>query len=138
MNSLARVSRRMLGPSLLNPVFHMKDRCLRSFQALTLPSPRSFRLFSPPFRGTFQLSLAVLVCYRSRNVFSLGGRCPPSSLTTQGKVLRNIITSYHIFAYGAITLYGLPFQVSSACYDRRYVIMSKTPHLSLVTQRDSV
>jgi len=44
-------------------------------------SPPGFRLFSPPFRGAFQLSLTVLVRYRSRDVFSLGGWCPPTSRT---------------------------------------------------------
>ena len=35
--------------------------------------PPDFRLFSPPFRGAFQLSLTVLVHYRSQDIFSLGG-----------------------------------------------------------------
>ena len=42
-------------------------------------SPAGFRLFSLPFRGSFQLSLTVLVRYRTRDVFSLGGWCPPAS-----------------------------------------------------------
>ena len=42
-------------------------------------SPPGFRLFSLPLRGAFQLSLTVLVRYRSRDVFRVGGRCPPPS-----------------------------------------------------------
>ena len=38
-----------------------------------LLSPAGFRYFSLPVRGAFQLSLTVLVRYRSRDVFSLGG-----------------------------------------------------------------
>ena len=55
-----------------------------SFQWSILPglarlSPPGFRLFSPPSRGAFQLSLTVLVRYRSRNVFRVGSRCLPAS-----------------------------------------------------------
>lgn len=45
----------------------------------TLLSPPGFRLFSPPSRGAFQLSLTVLVRYRSRDVFRVGSRCLPAS-----------------------------------------------------------
>ena len=38
-----------------------------------------FRLFSPPFRGTFQFSLALLVRYRSRDVFRIGRLYLPAS-----------------------------------------------------------
>ena len=40
-----------------------------------------FRLFSPPFRGTFQLSLALLLHYRSRDVFRIGRLYLPASRT---------------------------------------------------------
>jgi hypothetical protein len=36
----------------------------------------SFRL---PSRGAFQLSITLLLRYRSRDMFSLGGKCPPNS-----------------------------------------------------------
>jgi hypothetical protein len=36
----------------------------------------SFRL---PSRGAFQLSITLLLRYRSRDMFSLGGKCPPDS-----------------------------------------------------------
>ena len=32
-----------------------------------------------PSQGTFQLSITLLLRYRSRDMFSLGGRCPPTS-----------------------------------------------------------
>lgn len=70
---------------------------------------------SLPFRGTFHLSLTVLVHYRSLRVLSLRGWSP------------RIRTGYHVsrgtwdspsrlssFAYGAITLCGSSFQTSSA------------------------
>src|SRR5947208_3092652 len=37
---------------------------------------RGFRIFWPPSRGAFHLSLTVLVRYRSPGVFSLGGWSP--------------------------------------------------------------
>src|SRR3989442_15930425 len=46
--------------------------------------PPDFRHFSLPFRGTFQLSLAVLVRYRSWDVFSRGSCFLPDSRTQTG------------------------------------------------------
>ena len=40
---------------------------------------RWFHVFSPPFRGAFQLSLTLLMRYRSRGVFRVRGSCPRSS-----------------------------------------------------------
>ena len=40
---------------------------------------RWFHVFSPPVRGAFQLSLTLLLCYRSRGVFRVRGSCPRSS-----------------------------------------------------------
>ena len=82
VNSPARVSRRKArlrsSPLVLSgrPDFLQGDSLLSSRATL---SPPGFRLFSPPFRGTFQLSLTVLVRYRSRDVFSLGSWCLPAS-----------------------------------------------------------
>src|SRR3989338_5999868 len=45
----------------------------------TYPSSTGFRVFSTPGTDTFQLSLAVLVRYRSRRMFRIGGSWPPSS-----------------------------------------------------------
>ena len=72
-------------------------------------------LFHSPHRGAFHLSLTVLVHYRSLEVFSLGRwtpllptglACPVVLRTSGGRVL--------VFAYGALTLFGLPSQCSSA------------------------
>jgi hypothetical protein len=38
-----------------------------------------FRLFSPPFRGTFQRSFALLMRYRSQDVFRIGSLYLPAS-----------------------------------------------------------
>ena len=35
--------------------------------------------FNLPIQGTFQLSITLLLRYRSRDMFSLGGGCPPDS-----------------------------------------------------------
>jgi hypothetical protein len=54
-------------------------RPLRSLGTSCGLSSVGFRLFSPPFRGTFQLSLALLVRYRSRVVFRIGRLYLPAS-----------------------------------------------------------
>ena len=54
----------------------LRDSCLWGRAILSLPG---FRLFSPPARGAFQLSLTVLVRYRSWDVFRVGRRCLPAS-----------------------------------------------------------
>ena len=55
-----------------------------------IPYPPGFRLFSPPARGAFQLSLTVLVRYRSWDVFRVGRPMPPRfPRDIQRTVLRN-------------------------------------------------
>jgi hypothetical protein len=54
-------------------------RPLRSLGAACGLSSAGFRLFSPPSRGTFQRSLALLVHYRSRDVFRIGRLYLPAS-----------------------------------------------------------
>ena len=106
-------------------------------------------LFHSPIRGTFHLSLTVLVHYRSRKIFSLGRRS--SRLLSRLHVARD--TCLHllkaggvmmaeqnlILIYGAITLSGCPFQVpsnnkiflpSSDCslFARRYLGNHKLKH----------
>ena len=71
---------------------------------------------SLPFRGAFHLSLTVLCAIGRQRVFSLGGWSPrlPTgfhvSRGTQGIRYRPCLP----FAYAAVTLYGGPFQTSSA------------------------
>ena len=54
-------------------------RPLRSLGTTCGLSSVDFRLFSPPFRGTFQRSLALLMRYRSRDVFRIGSLYLPAS-----------------------------------------------------------
>ena len=72
-------------------------------------------LFHSAHRGSFHLSLTVLVHYRSSRVFSLGRWTSqlPTGLACP-VVLRNTGQSLPVFAYGTVTLCGLPFQYSSA------------------------
>ncbi len=55
------------------------SRRLRSLGAACGLSSAGFRHFSPPFRGTFQFSLALLLHYRSRDVFRIGRLFLPDS-----------------------------------------------------------
>ena len=68
-------------------------------------------LFHSPHRGSFHLSLTVLVRYRSSSVFSLGGWSPllPTRLACR-VVLRLPARSPTPFAYGTLTPSGRPFQ----------------------------
>ena len=79
-------------------------------------------LFHSPIRGTFHLSLTVLVHYRSRKIFSLGRRSSrlPTSLHVASStcprprmVKGNDDRLIYPFVYGAITLFGCPFQAPS-------------------------
>lgn len=54
-------------------------RPLRSLGTSCGLSSVDFKLFSPPFRGTFQRSLALLLHYRSRDVFRIGSLYLPAS-----------------------------------------------------------
>lgn len=82
VNSLARVSTRTAGrrsPPLILP---RRRGFFWGGSSLSRPaglSPPGFRLFSLPVRGSFQLSLTVLVRYRSWDVFRIGSRCLPDS-----------------------------------------------------------
>ena len=77
-NSPARVSRRKVRRWILSslPPSLPRGGLRRGLLRLTPVWPAGFRLFSTPSRGSFQLSLTVLVRYRSRRVFRVGGLCP--------------------------------------------------------------
>ena len=69
-------------------------------------------LFHSAHRGSFHLSLTVLVHYRSSRVFSLGKwspRFPTRFLVSRGT--QETRQSQPIFGYGTVTLSGLPSQV---------------------------
>src|ERR671917_500274 len=62
---------------------------------------------SLPLRGTFHLSLTVLVHYRSPLVFSLAGWSPRIQSGFHVSGFTQVPTrSRSSFAYGAVTLYG--------------------------------
>ena len=71
---------------------------------------------SLPFRGSFHLSLTVLVRYRSPRVFSLGRWSSrfPTGFHVSRSTQEHRRGSPHPFAYGAFTRYGRPFQDRSA------------------------
>jgi hypothetical protein len=88
----------------------------RSFRALSLHRRLISGSFNLPSQGAFQLSITLLLRYRSRVMFSLGGGCPPDSreisdprYSRTGHVLSHL-------KHGTITLLGPPFQES--CYMR--------------------
>jgi hypothetical protein len=72
---------------------------------------------SLPSRGTFHLSLTVLVRYRSPGIFRLTGGPARFTRDFSGPVLLGIhLWSCVRFVYGALTLYGRPFQCRSTTH----------------------
>lgn len=72
-NSLARFSKRTRGHC--STAF----RPLRRFHASRHLWPHGFRFFSLPVKGALQLSLTLLLRYRSQDVFRVRGWCPRNS-----------------------------------------------------------
>ena len=77
-------------------------------------------LFHSPRRGSFHLSLTVLMRYRSSRVFSLGWWTTQLRTTLAWIVLLRILAAAFSYAYGTLTPYGRPSQilrlkVSAAC-----------------------
>ncbi len=68
-------------------------------------------LFHSPRRGSFHLSLTVLMRYRSSRVFSLGGWTPQFHTMLACIVLLRILATTLNCAYGTLTLYGRPSQI---------------------------
>ena len=67
-------------------------------------------LFHSPRRGSFHLSLTVLLRYRSSRVFSLGGWTPLLHTMLACIVLLRILAIAFAYAYGTLTLCGWPSQ----------------------------
>ena len=117
IHSPARFSKRTARPWTLFLVLpsregFLRNSCLWGRAILSLPG---FRLFSPPAKGAFQLSLTVLVRYRSWDVFRVGRPMPPRfPRDIQPTVLRDTPKTQVSYAYGTFTLYGAPFQATSA------------------------
>ena len=72
--------------------------------------------FSAPFRGTFQLSLTVLVHYRSWEIFSLRYYFHLYSLPTAKDSYSGYDKILYYFAYGGITHFAGTFQNTSAVF----------------------
>ena len=68
-------------------------------------------LFHSPRRGSFHLSLTVLMRYRSSRVFSLGGWTPQIHTMLASIVLLRILAAAFSYAYGTLTLSGRPSQI---------------------------
>ena len=69
-------------------------------------------LFHSPRRGSFHLSLTVLMRYRSSIVFSLGGWSPQFRTMLASIVLLRILAAAFSYAYGALTLFGSTSQLT--------------------------
>ena len=87
---------------------------------------------SLPSRGSFHLSLTVLLAIGHWVVFRLGGWAPrlPTGFHVSGGTLDPLRYKLH-FAYGTFTLFGRSFQTSSAILFR-LCERSSTPHRSAV------
>ena len=74
-----------------------------------------------PFRGSFHLSLTVLVHYRSMGSIQAWRKVPPDSRRI-ARVLRYSGTHYALsrFAYRAVTVSGLPFQAVRLAFEVRH------------------
>jgi hypothetical protein len=104
---------------------------------LALLSPFSFKCFSSPVKGAFQLSLSVLVRYRTQVVFSVPSQWLGSSRAKpDARYSRNPGIFQLNFAYEAITLCGTAFQRTSTHLLGNNPV--HTPHLPCITARDSV
>ena len=88
-------------------------RRLRRFHASRHLWPHGFRVFALPVKGTLQLSLTLLLRYRSQDVFRVGAWCAPIHARFPTHVTQN--TRHHPprCPYRTITLSGAPFQETS-------------------------
>lgn len=91
-----------------------------------------FRLFSHLSRGSFHLSLEVLVRYRTPDVFRLGRSALPCSGGNSGPSY-SLSGCQHVFAYGTVALFGCLFQENSA----GRVEALPAPHVGPVSRADS-
>ena len=67
-------------------------------------------LFHSPRRGSFHLSLTVLLRYRSSSVFRLGGWTPQFPTRLACRVVLRILNLCFGCMYGALTLFSRPSQ----------------------------
>ena len=100
-------------------------------------------LFHSPRRGSFHLSLTVLLRYRSSSVFSLGGWTPQFPTRLACRVVLRILTLCFDCVYGTLTLFCRPSQTVPLRRDRLLPVLQPqwtrplvwAPPLSLATTR---
>jgi hypothetical protein len=115
LTSPQRVTRRLILQKARRQAFRRPPQGPTGIALRLVVGARFQVLFHSPNRGTFHLSLTVLVHYRSPRVFSLGkwASLLPTGLACP-VVLKVSDGSLATFAYGAFTLCGGPFQYPSA------------------------
>ena len=88
-------------------------RPLRRFRASRHLWPHGFRVFALPVKGALQLSLTLLLRYRSQDVFRVGAWCAPIRERFPTHATQK--TRHHpaTYPYRTITLSGAPFQGTS-------------------------
>ena len=95
-----------------------------------------FRVFELPVKGSFQLSLAVLVHYRTQGVFRVGSWCLPFSISIQWLILEILFGSFPVtltwLSHSRVSL-SRELQVP-----KKDLITVYTPHLLNITIKNSV
>ncbi len=99
--------------------------------------PTGFRVFSHPAKDTFQLSITLLVNYRSRVVFRIGGFCPPySRAISNARYSGSVSWPYAVRVRDFHPLWcAVPGRLPLPALRLQTVL---TPHLSKVSHGDSV
>ena len=96
-------------------------------------------LFHSPRRGSFHLSLTVLLRYRLSRVFSLGGWTHLLHTMLACIVLLRILAAAFSYAYGTLTLCGRPSQIvrlpGSAILCKSYNPMRRNAWFGLIRFR---
>ena len=99
--------------------------------------PTGFRVFSHPAKDTFQLSLTLLVNYRSRVVFRIGSLCLPHSRAISNARYSGFVTwPYLVRVRDFHPLWcAVPGRLPLPRIGLQTIL---TPHLPKVSQGDSV
>ena len=110
-----------------SPARSTKSTTPHSYGAVSACKHRVSGSLSLPSRGAFHLSLTVLYSIGHMVVFSLMGWSPllPSGFLVSRRT-PDPCRSVSVFAYGAFTLFRLPFQISSA--DLAFLTQVLYPH----------
>src|SRR5207245_6978588 len=115
LTSPLRITSRLIMQKARGQAFVLRRLAPATNEHIALPLLVGIRfqvLFHSPHRGSFHLSLTVLVHYRSQAIFSLGrwsSRLPTGLHVSRGT--RELLPGRTWdFTYGTITLFGCPFQ----------------------------